>query len=40
MGRRAADRRAWGGTGHLLQIESPQACVAVTMYFLADCGLA
>jgi pimeloyl-ACP methyl ester carboxylesterase len=27
-------------TGHLLQIENPQASVAVTMDFLADCGLA
>jgi pimeloyl-ACP methyl ester carboxylesterase len=27
-------------TGHLLQIEKPQACVAVTMDFLRDCGLA
>ena len=27
-------------TGHLLQIEKPQECVAVTMNFLRDCGLA
>jgi pimeloyl-ACP methyl ester carboxylesterase len=27
-------------TGHLLQIEKPQECVAVTMDFLGDCGLA
>jgi pimeloyl-ACP methyl ester carboxylesterase len=27
-------------TGHLLQIEKPQDCVAVTMDFLGDCGLA
>ena len=27
-------------TGHLLQIEKPQDCVAVTMKFLDDCGLA
>ena len=27
-------------TGHLLQIEKPQDCVAVTMDFLRDCGLA
>jgi pimeloyl-ACP methyl ester carboxylesterase len=27
-------------TGHLLQIENPRASVAVTMDFLADCGLA
>ena len=27
-------------TGHLLQIEKPQECVAVTMDFLRDCGLA
>jgi pimeloyl-ACP methyl ester carboxylesterase len=27
-------------TGHLLQIEKPQECVAVTMEFLGDCGLA
>jgi pimeloyl-ACP methyl ester carboxylesterase len=27
-------------TGHLLQIEKPQECVAVTMKFLSDCGLA
>lgn len=27
-------------TGHLLQIENPQASVDVTMKFLADCGLA
>jgi pimeloyl-ACP methyl ester carboxylesterase len=27
-------------TGHLLQIEKPQECAAVTMDFLGDCGLA
>jgi pimeloyl-ACP methyl ester carboxylesterase len=27
------------GTGHLLQIEEPQACIALTLAFLAQCGL-
>jgi pimeloyl-ACP methyl ester carboxylesterase len=27
------------GTGHLLQIEKPQACIALTLEFLAECGL-
>jgi pimeloyl-ACP methyl ester carboxylesterase len=27
------------GTGHLLQIEKPQACIALTLEFLAQCGL-
>jgi len=27
------------GTGHLLQIEQPQACIALTLEFLAQCGL-
>jgi pimeloyl-ACP methyl ester carboxylesterase len=27
------------GAGHLLQIEEPQACIALTLEFLAECGL-
>ena len=27
------------GSGHLLQIEKPQACIALTLEFLAQCGL-
>lgn len=33
------DYQAIAGTGHMLQLERPQECVAAMLRFLADCGL-